>query len=164
MWSGSGSWTSRPSIDSSAFSSATCREQLVLGRLRGEPDVLRVDPDLGRGLVLEPDVDVGRGIVPDEDRREPDLPQLPNLVGDLAADALGERLAVHQSGRHLELGQFHAADVEAERLGELDPFLEVFVKPLHVALVHEAPDHRARLGPPHGVLDEDREQPVRRVH
>ena len=128
MWSGSGSWTRRPSIDSSAFSSATCSEQLLLGRLRREPDVLRVDPDLGRRLVLEPDVDVRRGIVADEDRREPDLPELPNLLGDLAADALGERLAVHQSSRHLELGQFHVADVEAERLGELHALLEVLVE------------------------------------
>jgi hypothetical protein len=50
--------------------------------------------------VLEADVDVRRGIVADEHRGEPDLPQLANLFGDLAADPLGERLAVDQTSRH----------------------------------------------------------------
>ena len=36
------------------------------------------------------------GIVTDEHCGETDLPELAHLLGDLAADALGERLAVHQ--------------------------------------------------------------------
>jgi hypothetical protein len=75
-------------------------EQLLLGRLRGEPDVACIDSDLPGRLVLEPDVDVRCRIVADKDRREADLPELPNLVCDLAADALGERLAVHELGCH----------------------------------------------------------------
>src|SRR4029450_13570195 len=71
---------------------------------RGDPGVVRVDPDFGRGLVLEPDVDVGRRLVADEDRREPDLPQLPNLVSNLAPNALGQRFAVDQTSCHYGLG------------------------------------------------------------
>jgi hypothetical protein len=50
--------------------------------------------------VLEPDVYVGGGIVADEDRGEPDLTELTNLLRDLASDPLGERLAVDQASCH----------------------------------------------------------------
>ena len=34
------------------------REQILLARLRRQPDVVRVETGLERGLVLEPDVDL----------------------------------------------------------------------------------------------------------
>ena len=76
-------------------------EQLLLGRVCGEPDVPRVDADLAGSLVLQPDVDVRGGVVADEDRRQTDLAQPAHLLGDLAADAFRERLPVHQPSRHL---------------------------------------------------------------
>ena len=98
---GSGSWTRIPSTASSAFSSATSSSSSsspVVGR---QPEVAGLDADLGRGLVLQPDVDVGGGVVADEHRREPDATEPRDLVGDLGADARGERLAVHERRGHL---------------------------------------------------------------
>src|SRR5204863_286768 len=54
--------------------------------------------------------------------------------------------------------------VEAQRLGEANADLEVLLQPLEVALVHRAPDERTLLRTPERMLDEDRQQPVRRVH
>ena len=46
MWSGSGSWTRIPSTSSSAFSRVDELEQLLLARVGGEAQVLRLDADL----------------------------------------------------------------------------------------------------------------------
>ena len=71
-------------------------QELLLGRLRRKADVPRVDAHLRGSRVLEPDVDVRGRIVADENRRQPDLAELTHLLGDLAADPLGGRLAVDQ--------------------------------------------------------------------
>ncbi len=76
------------------------RENLVLRRRRIEPDVTCVDPRLRRGALLEPDVHVGRRVVTDQHRREPDVPERGDLALDLAADPLGQGLAVHQRRSH----------------------------------------------------------------
>ena len=75
-------------------------QELVLGRVGREPEVVRVDADGGRGLVLAGDVDVGGRVVADEDGREPDLAELLHLRGDLFAHLRRERLAVDQLGGH----------------------------------------------------------------
>ena len=46
------------------------REQLVLRRVGGQPEVARVDAGLRRGLLLQVDVDVRGGVVADEHRGE----------------------------------------------------------------------------------------------
>ena len=77
------------------------REHLLLARLRGQPDVARVDARLGRGLVLRADVDVRGRVVADEHRREADVPELrrpPRATPD--AHPRGELLPVHAHGRH----------------------------------------------------------------
>ena len=149
---------------SSAFScstSASSSSSVVW--LASRTSRARMPTSAGR-LVLEANVDLGGGILTDEDGGKANVSELADLLGDLAADALGERLAVHElrchsSGRR----QLDVTDVEAERLGELDAFLEVFAQPPDVLLVHEPADDRALLRTPQRVLDENRKQPVRRI-
>ena len=50
--SGSGSWTRMPSIGVVGVQLGDEREQLLLARRRGQPQVARLDPDLERRLVL----------------------------------------------------------------------------------------------------------------
>jgi hypothetical protein len=78
MCSGSGSWTSSPSIASSPFSRVTssCSSSSVVCEARR----------MSR---------VRRGVVSDEHRRQAELSQPANLFGELAANALGECLTVH---------------------------------------------------------------------
>ena len=100
MWAGSGSWTRMPSTASSAFSPASSCEQLVLGGVGREPDVVGMDPDALRGLVLARDVDVRGGVVADEHGREPDVAELRDLGGDFLAHLRRERLAVDHVRGH----------------------------------------------------------------
>src|SRR5215213_8852664 len=60
--------------------------------------------------------------------------------------------------RQLDLG-----DVEAERLREADADLDILLQLLDVARAHHLADEGALLGSPERVLDERRQQPVRRV-
>src|SRR5204862_6793704 len=76
------------------------REELVLGRLRGQPQVARLDADRLGGPLLAADVDVGGRVVADEHRGEPDVAETGDPLGDLLADAGGERLAVDQRRCH----------------------------------------------------------------
>ena len=48
---------------------------------------MALDARLERGLVLVVDVDVRRGIVAHEHGRQPDVPELGDVRGDLRADA-----------------------------------------------------------------------------
>ena len=70
MWSGSGSWTSRPSTSSSALSSAIVARRSSSRRVGGESMVARLHPGLLRRLLLQVDVDVRGGVVADEDGGE----------------------------------------------------------------------------------------------
>src|SRR5262249_4649370 len=59
--------------------------------------------------------------------------------------------------------QLDVGDVEAERLREPDADLDVLFQLLDVARAHCLADEGAFLRPPEGVLDEGRQQPVRRL-
>ena len=61
----------------------------------------RMPASIGR-LVLEADVDVGRRVVADEHRRQPDAAELRARPRPPRANALGQRLAVHQRRCHRE--------------------------------------------------------------
>ena len=76
MWAGSGSWTSIASTSStrSAPRASRAARPRSIGR---QAQVGRVDPRLGRRLVLEADVDLRGGVVADEHRDEADVPERP---------------------------------------------------------------------------------------
>ncbi len=100
MWPGSGSWTSRPSTRVVGVQLGEQLQQLGLRRVRGQPDVARVDADrLGR-LLLEADVDLRGGVVSDEHRREADVAELGDLERDFGANLRRQRLAVDDLCRH----------------------------------------------------------------
>src|SRR5437763_15951874 len=59
--------------------------------------------------------------------------------------------------------QLNFRHVQPERLGEAHADLEVLLQPLDVARMHCPADEGAFLGAPEGVLDEGRQQLVRRI-
>src|SRR5262249_59430105 len=59
--------------------------------------------------------------------------------------------------------ELYFGHVQAQRLCEPDADLEVFLQPLGVARKHRATDEGTLLRPPERVLDERRQEPVRRV-
>ena len=93
---GSGSWTRIASIASSAFSAATLASSSSSLVSAGSRTSRRVEAGFERGLVLEPDVHLGGGVVADEHGHEPDVADRLHLLGDLGADALGDRFPLDQ--------------------------------------------------------------------
>ena len=75
-------------------------EQLVLGRVGGKAFVVARHAGLDRCSVLVPDVDLGSRIVADEDGREPDVPELANVVGHLGANTRRRAGAGHEDCPH----------------------------------------------------------------
>src|SRR5215210_7850872 len=61
----------------------------------------------------------------------------------------------------VERRKLDLADVEAERRGEANAFLEVVAQHLDVALLHHRADERARLRAPECVRDEHRHHLIR---
>ena len=98
-WSGSGSWTRRPSIASSALTAAIVASRSSSDVSAGRLDVARLHARRGRGLLLQVDVDVRGGVVADEDVVEADMADLGDLGGDFLAHFRAERLAVDQGAR-----------------------------------------------------------------
>ena len=60
-------------------------------------------------------------------------------------------------------GSWTSRDVEAERLGQADADLDVLLQLAMSRRAHRLADEGALLRPPERVLDEDRQQPVRRI-
>src|SRR5690242_8433173 len=61
-------------------------------------------------------------------------------------------------------GKLDPADVQPERLREANADLEVLLEVLDVSRAHRGADESPLLRAPERMLDEDRQQPVRRVH
>jgi hypothetical protein len=77
------------------------REELLLGRLRGQLVVEGLDARLAAGLLFLPHVDRRSGVVADEHGGEADrLAELRHLAFDLRPQPLGEGLSVHQGRCH----------------------------------------------------------------
>ena len=76
------------------------RQELLLGRVRGQADVARVDPDRLRRLLLAADVDVRRRVVADEHGGEADVPELGDLGRHFLAHLGRQRLAVDDGRGH----------------------------------------------------------------
>ena len=128
-------------------------DELLLRGIGRQSLVDGTDPHIVRRLVLQPDVDLGRGVVADEHGREAHVAELSDLLLQLRADLAGDRGAVYARRRHLER-HLDVADVEAERLGQTDPDLEVLLQALHVARLHRSADPRALAWTPEGVRRE----------
>ena len=85
------------------------RLDLVLRRVGGQPVVEALHADLVGRLLLAADVDRGGGVLPDQHRREPGRlvagrDPRGDLGGHLAADLLGDRLAVDDLRAHSGAG------------------------------------------------------------
>jgi len=80
------------------------REQLVLGRVAREVDLLRAHPDLSTGLVLGPEIDARCLVVADKNRGESWLGaaihERHGALGDLRLDLRRDRPAVQDGGAH----------------------------------------------------------------
>ena len=130
----------------------------------GEPDVRARRCRPRRGLVLERGCRCRRR---DRRRRGPSRgrrsPSSRTSSATSPRIARGERLAVHERRRHTRLGHLHVADVEAERWASFTPSSRSSRRRSTSRSYMSRADHRARLRPPHRVLDEDRQQLVRRI-
>ena len=153
---------------SSSFSSATTRSSsssaispAASGRPTECPPLLQPRACAG-----------GRSTRPGRRRPEPSRarssPSSFDLLGDLGADPCGERRALHQRRRHrgeenssYGNGRSTSLTSRPSDSARRTPISMSSLQPLDVARAHRVADEGALLRPPEGMLDEDRQEPVR---